>query len=185
MDGYEIESVGTPRIQGALALVFLVIMVGGIVDLIMDQPDTLLSAHVLFEVAMVAVSLGAATWLARGWFASSRSVAVLEAAVERHRAERDAWRTKASRALHGLGEAIGEEFDRWGLTPAERETALMLLKGHSHKRIARETDRSERTVRQHAVAVYRKSGLSGRAELAGWFLEDLGVPEAEAAERQG
>ena len=53
----------------------------------------------------------------------------------------------------------------------------MLLKGFSHKRIARHTETSERTVRQHSVAVYRKSGLAGRAELAGFFLEALLLPE--------
>ena len=62
------------------------------------------------------------------------------------------------------------------LTPAEREVAILLLKGHSHKRIARLTERSDQTVRQHATAVYRKSGLSGRAELAAFFLEDLMLP---------
>lgn len=31
----------------------------------------------------------------------------------------------------------------------------------------------EPTGRQHAIAVYRKSGLSGRAELAAFFFEDM------------
>jgi hypothetical protein len=39
-------------------------------------------------------------------------------------------------------------------------------------------------VRQHAVAVYRKSGLAGRAELAAFFLEDLLLPAAGAAEEK-
>jgi DNA-binding NarL/FixJ family response regulator len=50
------------------------------------------------------------------------------------------------------------------------------MKGHGHKQIAAASGRSERTVRQHAVAVYQKSGLQGRAELAAFFLEDLMVP---------
>ena len=70
-----------------------------------------------------------------------------------------------------------ERFTAWGLTPAEREVALLLLKGRSHKQIAFATGRSERTVRQHAVAVYQKSSLSGRAELAAFFLEDILLPE--------
>jgi hypothetical protein len=32
------------------------------------------------------------------------------------------------------------------------------------------------TVRQHAVSVYEKSGLQGRAELAAFFLEDVFLP---------
>jgi DNA-binding NarL/FixJ family response regulator len=58
--------------------------------------------------------------------------------------------------------------------------ALQLLKGFTHKEIAAATDRSERTVRQHAVAVYRKAGLSGRAALAAFFLGDLLLPGSGA-----
>jgi DNA-binding NarL/FixJ family response regulator len=156
-----------------LVLIFLVIVTGGIVDLILDQPTTLFSGHVLFEVGMVLVSLGAATYLARGWFQAQRTASRLEETVELREAERDAWRTRAGRTLAGFGQAMDGQFNDWRLTPAERETALMLLKGYSHKRIGKETTRSERTVRQHSVAVYRKSGLAGRAELAGFFLGDI------------
>jgi hypothetical protein len=38
---------------------------------------------------------------------------------------------------------------------------------------AARTSRSERTVRQHAVSIYQKSGLGGRAELAAFFLEGV------------
>jgi hypothetical protein len=34
-------------------------------------------------------------------------------------------------------------------------------------------------VRQHAVSVYRKSGLAGRAELAAFFFEDMLLPSSE------
>jgi DNA-binding NarL/FixJ family response regulator len=82
----------------------------------------------------------------------------------------------AEHALRGLGRAIHDQFDRWALTAAEREVALLLLKGYSHKAIARRTDRGDQTVRQHAAVVYRKAGFSGRAELAAFFLEDLMLP---------
>jgi DNA-binding NarL/FixJ family response regulator len=72
------------------------------------------------------------------------------------------------------------QFTAWGLTAAEREVAVLLLKGLGHKQIAGRTGRSERTVRQHAVAVYRKSGLGGRAELAAFFLDDLILPPVPA-----
>ena len=84
---------------------------------------------------------------------------------------------EASEALTGLSEAISEQFDGWSLTPAERRVAIGLLKGLSHKGIARQAGGSERTIRQHSVAIYRKSGLGGRAALAGFFLEALLLPE--------
>lgn len=45
------------------------------------------------------------------------------------------------------------------------------------KDIAALRETSERTVRQQSLAVDRRAGLSGRAELAAFFLEDLLVPE--------
>jgi DNA-binding NarL/FixJ family response regulator len=53
---------------------------------------------------------------------------------------------------------------------------LLLLKGLSLKEAAEARQTSERTVRQQALAVYRKAGLAGRAELAAFFLEDLLLP---------
>jgi DNA-binding NarL/FixJ family response regulator len=35
---------------------------------------------------------------------------------------------------------------------------------------------SERTVREHARAIYQKAGLTGRAALSAFFLEDLLAP---------
>jgi DNA-binding CsgD family transcriptional regulator len=87
-----------------------------------------------------------------------------------------AWRARANELLKGLGSAIDEQFDRWQLTLAEKDVALLLLKGFSHKEVAQLRGRAERTVRQQALAVYRKSKLNGRASLAAYFLEDLLLP---------
>jgi hypothetical protein len=111
-----------------LALVFLAIVAGGVVDLLLDAPREWLSPHVLFELVLIALSLGLALYLWWGWRRTSRT----------------------------LGE----------------------VRTASHKEIAAHTARSERTVRQHAVALYRKAGLAGRAELAAFFLGDLRLPPA-------
>lgn len=171
------------RITLTLALFFLLVVVVGVVDLILDRPTTLLSFHVAVEVMMVLVSLGAASYLARGWYQAQVRLVASERETARLGEERQAWEDRAADLLSGLGDAISQQFDDWGLTPAERRVALMLLKGLSHKRIARNTDTSERTVRQHAVVVYRKAGLAGRAELAGFFLESLLLPEEKGAAR--
>ena len=154
------------------------IVVGGTVDLILDQPESWLSFHVVFELLMIAGALLMVTTLWMGWSRSARSVAALSRSLEQRRAERDRWRESAEQALRGLGEAIDQQFDRWSLTPAEREVALLLLKGRSHKAIARQTDRSPQTVRQHAASIYEKGSLAGRAELAAYFLADLMLPES-------
>jgi DNA-binding CsgD family transcriptional regulator len=171
------------RLQLLLVVSLAAIIVGGTVDLILDQPESWLSFHVVFETLMIVGALLLTTTLWLGWWKSSRSVAELRTSLEEREEERDAWRRNARSALVGLSRAIDEQFREWKLTPAEREVALLLLKGHSHKAIAKHTDRSAATVRQHAASVYRKADLSGRAELAAYFLEDLMLPaeEREAA----
>ncbi len=86
------------------------------------------------------------------------------------------WRSESRSLLNGLGEAIDAQFARWNLTDSEREVALLLLKGLSTKEIAAVRAGSERTVREHARSIYSKAGLTGRAALSAFFLEDLLAP---------
>lgn len=167
------------RIRLVLLVLILTIVIGGSVDLVLDAPDSWLSGHVIYELVLIGGSLTTAVWL---WLAGRRaaeSAAELRRSLEARKVERDAWRESAQKALGGLAQAIDGQFRTWALTPAEREVALQLLKGRSHKEIATAAGRSERTVRQHAVVVYQKSGLGGRAELAAFFLEDLMLPTAQ------
>lgn len=156
-----------------LAILLVAIAVGGTVDLALDRPTTWRSLHVLYEVALIAAALVTAAWLWHGWRGAERENLALRQRLASHQAERDAWRAGAEKSLAGLRAAIDGQFDRWGLTPAEREVAMLLLQGRSHKEIAASSGRSERTVRQHAAAAYEKAGLGGRAELAAFFLEGL------------
>lgn len=166
-----------------LLAVLTAVVVGGSVDLYLDSPERWLSVHVIFELVLILTSLGLALYLWRGWVGAARDLEETREELSLRREERDAWRESARTFLDGLGHAIDRQFDQWQLTPAEREVAMLLIKGYSHKRIAHRTDRSERTARQHAVSVYRKAGLSGRAELAAYFLEDLMLPAQ--MEREG
>lgn len=176
-----------PVLGGPMPLVlagFLVLVViGGTVDLLLDRPTTWRSWHVAFEGTMVALSLSFALLLFRGWRRTARelgqanaSLADSKQALALRQAERDAWRKNAEQALAGFSGAIGRQFDAWHLSRAEREVALLILKGAGHKQAAAQLGRSERTVRQQAVEVYRKAGLQSRAELAAFFLHDLMLP---------
>ena len=171
------------RLRWLLAFALGSIVVGGSADLVMDRPTTWLSFHVVFETLMIGGALVMATALWLGWWRSAHSAAALSATLEAQREERDAWRASAEAALEGLGQAIDAQFQRWHLTPAESEVALMVLKGHGHKQIAAQTGRSERTVRQHAGVVYEKAGISGRAELSAFFLNGLMLPERDLGPR--
>ncbi len=78
--------------------------------------------------------------------------------------------------LEGLATYIDAQFDAWSLTAAEKDVALMLLKGFSMKEISNLRQVSERTTRQQAVTIYCKADIGGRAELSAFFLEDLLLP---------
>ena len=175
MDGLD-----DPRLMLVLALVFLAVVVAGVADLTLDDPGTWSTLHGAVELTLIALSLGLSIYLWRGWYRTSVALGRTREQLEAQQAARDAWRESARGLLEGLGEAMDRQFRAWELTPAEREVAILLIKGRSHKQIAFLTGRSERTARQHAGAVYRKSGLSGRAELAAFFLEDLMLPEPAA-----
>jgi DNA-binding NarL/FixJ family response regulator len=99
------------------------------------------------------------------------------------RADSARWRATARSHIDGLSSAIAKQFDVWGLTDAEADVAGLLLKGMAHKEIALLRGSSEATVRQHAAAVYRKSGLTSRAQLTAFFLEDLLAPSENADHR--
>lgn len=159
-----------------LGLVLTGIVVGGTIDLVLDRPKSWLSGHVLFELGLILGALVVAIWLWANWRRAAATAIVLRHSLAERQAEQDAWRQRAARSLQDLGQAVSQQFQDWGLTPAEREVALLLLKGRSHKEIASASGRSERTVRQHAIAAYHKAGVGGRAELAAFFFGDLAVP---------
>lgn len=96
--------------------------------------------------------------------------------LELARAQGQRWRAEARSHLDGLGAAIETQFSRWNLTEAEREVALLLLKGLSHKEVAQVRGVSERTIREQSRSIYAKAGLTGRTALSAFFLEDLLAP---------
>jgi DNA-binding CsgD family transcriptional regulator len=175
---------GDLRRRLALSGLLLALAGAGAADLAFDWPRSPSPLHVVVEATVLLACLAGVAWLWLLWGRTRRSLAQARAAAESRADERDAWRARTESLQRGLGAAIDAQLRAWELTPAERETALLLLKGYGHKEIAALCGRSDRTVRQHAVAVYRKSGLAGRAELAAFFLEDLLLPPAASAESE-
>lgn len=164
-------------------------------DLGWDYVNGVGLGHVGVEGSVIAMALGGAGWAGRRLIALRRDLSALRVEAAALRGEADAlrtklaaeseeaarWREEAKDLIAGLSRAIDREFDRWGLSPAEREIGLLLLKGLSHHEVAGLRGVSERTVRQQARSLYKKAGLSGRADLAAYFLEDLLVPSTVAS----
>ncbi len=185
--GSDADSLSTPRAQTAGRTTSLALF--GFIALLMAT-DVVIEVHrgvplglESFELVIFVSALGGIVFHWRQMTAAQRrsdrlDAELAEARAEARRSSQDArrWNDEAQAVLQGLGAAIDRQFDRWGLTPAEREVALLQLKGLRHREIAELRRTSERTVRQQALAVYRKSGLNGRNDLAAFFLEDLLLP---------
>ena len=127
----------------------------------------------LAEKLILVAAMGAVAWTVYGLIDLREGQAALNNNMARSVAQGDAWRAQRRGEIAALGQAIEDQFRQWRLTGAEIDVAGLMLKGMSLKEIAIARYTSEATIRQQAQAIYRKSGLSGRAELAAYFLESL------------
>jgi DNA-binding CsgD family transcriptional regulator len=75
-----------------------------------------------------------------------------------------------------LNHAIVSQLSQWNLSDAESDVALLMLKGFSHKEIARLRGSSSATVRQQASSIYEKSRLPNRSEFVAYFLDAMLTP---------
>jgi DNA-binding CsgD family transcriptional regulator len=155
---------------------FALIAVLMAIDTVIDYRQNGSIVAQTFEIVVFAMAL-AAIGIEAWQLSSARSKSeYLGRELVQSRADAQRWSREAQEVLKGLGAAIDAQFEQWGLSPAERDVALLQLKGLRHKEIADLRQTSERTVRQQALSIYRKAGLSGRSDLAAFFLEDLILP---------
>ena len=76
-------------------------------------------------------------------------------------------------ASGAFAELLEEHFEAWGLTPSERDVALLAIKGLSIADMARLRETREGTIKAQCNAIYRKAGVSGRPQLLSLFIEEL------------
>ena len=148
-------------------------------DMFADYRSAANPVHVQLEGVVMALALAGLVIMSLQFRAIHLHARQLSRDLEVAHREAERFREEAHDALRGLGEAIAHQFTRWSLSPAEREVGLLLLKGLSHKEIAEVRSTSENTIRQQALALYRKSGLRSRADLSAFFLEDLLLPASD------
>lgn len=186
MSPTDVHASAPPRLL-VLLFVLMGVLVG--VDMVSDLGDRTTLAHVALELLVMTIGFTAAGAIALRLRRAARHAQELRAhaaelaeTLRVTQADAAKWRSDAAHLIGGLSAAIDAQFGRWELTPAEQEIALLLMKGLSHKEIAQVRSVNENTVRQQAGALYRKAGLSGRNDLAAFFLEDLLGPR-EATRR--
>jgi DNA-binding CsgD family transcriptional regulator len=159
----------------AAALLVICLLIG--IDLFNDSREGVAMWHVFIEASAGFIALIGVFYLLQGNFLLRRRLTREIASSSALRLEAESWRAEARRHVEGLAQAIDQQLIKWQLTHAEKDVAFLLLKGLGLKEIARVRKTSEKTARVQSVAVYAKAGLSGRSELAAFFLEDLLAPD--------
>lgn len=141
----------------AQALCAMFFMADVIVDFREDGP--LDGIHLVVEtVAAVALSVG---------------VVYLMLELRRLLTRMDSMETGLRAARGEMAEVVAGFFDTWGLSAAERDVALLLLKGFDNETIAGLRGTAKGTVRAQTAAIYGKARVDGRAQLISLLLEEL------------
>lgn len=72
-----------------------------------------------------------------------------------------------------MAEVTSEFFEAWRLTGAERDVAMLILKGFDNDEIAKLRQTAVGTVRAQTASIYTKSGAHGRAQFLSLFVEEM------------
>lgn len=163
------------RIVVITILSIVAIMVG--FDLITDSKEGVVVWHVLVEGGAGLAALFGIFYFMKDSFNLKHKLSDSLNANIQLKKEANDWKTEAQKYILGLSQSIDQQLTKWNLSAAEKEVALLLLKGLSLKEIAEVRQTTEKTARAQSIAIYSKSGLSGRSELAAFFLEDLLQPQ--------
>lgn len=157
----------------ALALGFLVVATLTGIDMWTDARTGGSALHLVLEGSVVLIGFGLFGVFFESFLRTTRELSDLKSSQRELNEELLFWKREAQIHIEGLSKAIDEQFKSWGLSEKEKELGFLLLKGMAPKEIAEILGKSERTVRQQAHDIYKKTGISGRAELSAFFLEDL------------
>lgn len=157
------SSASPDRRRTAALVAVLMVQAGAMVfflgDVIFDVIEDGPAAHVLFEM-LVCVALMAGVIL---------GAVEVRRTLDLVRAQGTALRVAAG----DLARVIEAQFREWALTPAEADVAMLALKGLDVAEIAAMRGAAQGTVRAQLTRIYAKAGVSGRAQFAAFFVEDL------------
>lgn len=156
-------------------LLIIALMVGA--DLVTDSIEGVDLWHVLIEGGAGSAALFGVFYFIKDSFRMQSALSASQSENLKLKHEAEEWKAEAQKYIEGLSKSIDVQLSKWNLSSAEKEVALLLLKGLSLKEIADVRSTTEKTARVQAISIYAKSGLTGRSELAAFFLEDLLQPQ--------
>ena len=146
-------------------------------DVVGDSIEGVDFWHLFIEGGIGVSTLFAIFYILKDSFRMKKNLIETNKQFSTSKIEAEKWKADSRKFLDGLSSAIDGQLNNWKLTMAEKEVAFLLLKGLSLKEVADVRNTTEKTARTQSIAIYAKSGLSGRSELSAFFLEDLLVPQ--------
>lgn len=157
--------------ESLLILFFTTIIFASGMDLFADLSHGADTTHILKESMLVLLSLLAIVWLFYEKNKQKQQIKQLKQQLEQsNKNKADEYIIEGRRQLAKI---IHQQFSQWKLTQSESEVGLLLLKGLSLKEIAALRNTAEKTVRQQASSIYKKSDIAGRHAFSAWFIEDI------------
>lgn len=162
-------------------IIFTIFAFSFIADIYLDIKEGVPILHIWHEVVLFLMAICAMGWQVYVIFQKNISIGRLNVELLETKKTYQDWKLKTRSNAQEIRHMIDQQFGLWHLSPSEKDVALLLIKGFSMKEIADFRSTHEKTVRQQATTIYKKSSLSGRQELAAFFLEDiLSTPEVTA-----
>lgn len=156
-----------------LILIFAIVMAASGADLVADLSHGASVEHVTKEAVIVVMSLFAIAWMLLGLRQQKLEIRVLKDELEGMEKPQMSPKKYVLDARKNLGSVVSQQFSEWKLTDSEANVGWLLLKGLSLKEIAIVRNTLEKTVRQQASSIYKKSGVQGRHAFSAWFIEDI------------
>ena len=144
-----------------------------ILDLYTNWQDGVPLAHIWHQAALFIFAIAAMVKQIYEILKKNRQIHSLNTELLETTKSYQEWKEKTHTNAVEIRLLIDQQFGVWHLSHSEKDVALLLIKGLSMKEVAEIRKTQEKTVRQQATTIYRKSNLSGRQELAAFFLEDI------------
>ena len=156
-----------------LIFIFGIVIVASGADLLADLSHGAKIEHIVKEAIVVCFSVIAIALLLFGLHQQKLEIISLQKELETINRPQITPKKYVLDARKKLGNVVSQQFSEWQLTNSEIEVGWLLLKGLSLKEISIVRNTQEKTVRQQASSIYKKSGVSGRHVFSAWFIEDI------------
>lgn len=160
-----------------IAITLLAISFLTLFDLITDLKEGVTWWHVSIEGIVAIVAGFGFIYLLKDTFRLKHIIADERLLTGKLVEENSKYKEQSRSYIEGLSSTIDRQLSSWELSKSEKEVAFLLLKGFSLKEVAEVRGTTEKTARTQSAAIYAKAGLSNRAQLSAFFLEDLLIPQ--------